>query len=132
MQVSARCDYACRAVLELAVHWPKKEPLRIEYIARRQKIPKRYLVHILIQLKRLGIINSIRGKKGGYTLSMPPARITLGRILTEMCGPFVTYEREDGLFSSVWAKVEQEIGKVVNNITFEDLACKVKGGVYYI
>lgn len=92
----------------------------------------RYLVHILIQLKGLGIIESIRGKEGGYKLSIAPGKITLGRVITEMCGPFVTYEREDGLFSSVWSKVEQEIGKVVNNITFEDLACKVKGGVYYI
>lgn len=132
MKITARCDYACRAVLELARHWPKKGPLQISDIAKRQRIPMRYLVHILIQLKGLGIIESIRGKDGGYVLSIPPGKITLGRIITEMCGPVVTYNRKDELFSPIWTRVEEEIGKVVNSITFEDLVSKVKGGVYYI
>lgn len=132
MRISARCDYACKAVLELAMHWPKKEPLQIEEIASRQGIPTRYLVHILLQLKRLGIIQSIRGKEGGYILSMPPNRIKLGKIIREMCGPLVTYDFKDNVFSPIWAKVEDEITKIIDNITFEELSNKAKGGVYYI
>lgn len=132
MRISARCDYACRAVLELAMHWPKDKPLQTGNIARKQKIPMKYLVHILLQLKRLGIVQSIRGKDGGYILKEPPGRITLGRIVRETSGPLVVYDIRDVLFSSIWAKVEDEISRVVDNITFEEICNKAKGGVYYI
>lgn len=114
------------------MHWPKDKPLQTGNIARKQKIPMKYLVHILLQLKRLGIVQSIRGKDGGYILKEPPGRITLGRIVRETSGPLVVYDIRDVLFSSIWAKVEDEISRVVDNITFEEICNKAKGGVYYI
>ena len=65
MRISARCDYACKALLELTLHWPSKEPLQLHTISENQGISTKYLVHILIQLKRMGLIESIRGKQGG-------------------------------------------------------------------
>ena len=53
MRVSAKCDYACKALLELALHWPNKEPVQIHEISEKQDIPIKYLVQILIQLKRI-------------------------------------------------------------------------------
>lgn len=132
MKISARCEYACKAVLELAMHWPKDEPLQIGDIARKQCIPRRYLVHILLQLNRLGIVKSSRGKNGGYVLGWSPSRITLGRIVRETSGLLVLYTSRDVLFSSIWSKVDKEITGIIDNITFEDLCNKAKGGVYYI
>lgn len=126
MKISARCDYACRAVLELAMHWPLKKPVQIETIAEEQKIPVKYLVHILLQLKGIGIVNSIRGKEGGYVLSKLPSRITIGKIIREMCGPLLDYGHKKTPFSSVWDKIEEEISKVIDNVTFEELANKIK------
>ncbi|MGB3241335.1 MAG: Rrf2 family transcriptional regulator, partial [Candidatus Omnitrophota bacterium] len=63
MRISARCDYACRALLELSLHWPNEAPVHIQQISENQKIPERYLVQILIQLKRLGLVTSSRGKE---------------------------------------------------------------------
>lgn len=69
MKISAKIDYACRALLiELGLHWPDNRPMQVSAIAKRQKIPMNFLVHILITLKELGYVDSIRGKSGGYVL----------------------------------------------------------------
>jgi len=72
MRISAKCDYACRALVELSFHWPKKIPLRIQQMSEKQEIPERFLVQILLQLKRLGFVTSSRGKNGGYNLAKAP------------------------------------------------------------
>ena len=89
MRVSAKCDYACKALLELALHWPNKEPVQIHEISEKQDIPIKYLVQILIQLKRIGFVDSIRGKEGGYNLAIAPDRITLGKVMREIGGPLL-------------------------------------------
>lgn len=130
MRISARCDYACRAILELVKHWPKKEPLHTDIISDKQNIPIRYLVHILIELKKMGIVSSIRGKDGGYVLAKKPAEITLGEIVKEVSGPFVpiadTASNSTSAFSNVWSDVEQAIANVLNKVTFEDIEKNVK------
>ena len=49
MKIIAKTDYACRALLELSLHWPKQEPLQVTAIADNQQIPIKFLIHILIQ-----------------------------------------------------------------------------------
>ena len=66
MKVSAKTDYACLAMLELAAHYGSKEPLRIRTIADEHGIPSRFLVQILLQLKGAGFVASTRGAAGGY------------------------------------------------------------------
>ena len=68
MKISAKTDYACKAIFELVMHWPKPEPLAINVIARSQRIPIKFLTHILLQLKTMGMVESIRGQRGGYLL----------------------------------------------------------------
>lgn len=126
IKISARTDYACRAVLELAMNWPNKEPVQMEEIAKKQGVPVKYLVHILLQLKQIGIVQSIRGKEGGYILAKQPSRISLGEIIREAGGPLVVYANKKDIFSSTWVKVEKEISKVVDSITFENLADKAR------
>jgi len=131
MRISARCDYACKALLELALHWPSKDPVQIRAVSANQGIPTRYLVQILIQLKGMGLVESVRGKEGGYRLSKPPGRISLGELMREMSGPLLpvtsSLVRKNSLFSAIWSEVEDAMAKVLDRITFEDISNKARG-----
>ncbi len=138
MRISARCDYACRAIMELALHWPRKLPLHIQVISERQNIPIKYLIQILIQLKRRGLAISIRGKEGGYNLSKAPAEITLGEVMRQTGGPLLpladSAAKNKSVFFSIWKEAEGAIAKVLDQITFEDIAKKarnLKGAISY-
>lgn len=130
MRVSARCDYACKALLELTLHWPSKRPLQIHMISEKQGIPLRYLVQILIQLKRLGLVVSTRGKEGGYILAKPPDSISLGQVMRQMGGPLLPIVnsalKRESVFAAIWSEVERAMADVLDKITFEDILNKAK------
>lgn len=131
MRISARCDYACKALLELALHWPNKEPVQMHIISDRQGIPTKYLVHILIHLKRMGLVESIRGKQGGYNLTRQPTEITLGEVIRDTAGPLLplakTAAKSESAFAAIWAEVEGAMAKVLDKVTFEDIVNRVRG-----
>jgi Rrf2 family protein len=77
MRISAKAEYACAAMLELAASHGGPHPVRIKSIVDSQKIPQRFLVQILLQLKTAGLVSSVRGAAGGYQLSRPPDNISL-------------------------------------------------------
>jgi Rrf2 family protein len=81
MRVSAKAEYACVAMLELAASYNAPEPVRIKAIADAQGIPQRFLVQILIQLKTAGLVVSVRGAAGGYQLSRPPEAVSLAQVI---------------------------------------------------
>ena len=68
MRISAKTEYACIAMLELASQYGSGEPVRIRRIAERHDVPSRFLVQILLQLKGAGLVASDRGAAGGYLL----------------------------------------------------------------
>lgn len=127
MRISARCDYACKALLALSTHWPKKEPLHINSISTGQKIPVRYLVQILIQLKRIGLVTSLRGKAGGYVLSRDPRDVILGDVIRRIQGPFIQTSKgmagskKDPVFGAIWRDVESAMAGVLDRISLEDI-----------
>jgi len=131
MRISARCDYACKALLELSLHWPLKEPLQMHAISERQNIPMKYLIQILIQLKRLGLVKSARGKAGGYNLAKPVDQITLGAVVRQIGGPLVSLAesaaKDASIFKDVWHDSEVAIAGVVDNITFAEIVSKKRG-----
>ena len=86
MNVSAKTEYACIAVLELAAQHEAGEPVRIRDIAERHGIPSRFLVQILLQLKGASLVASTRGASGGYRLARPPHEITLAEVIEVMEG----------------------------------------------
>ncbi|MFH1772517.1 MAG: Rrf2 family transcriptional regulator [Candidatus Omnitrophota bacterium] len=129
MKVTAKCDYACKALLELAFHWPQEMPLQIHYISEKQKIPERYLVQILIQLKGRGLVASSRGQHGGYLLAKSPKEISLGQIVRMMTGESLvslaeSVELEKTIFTDIWAEVERAISKILDLATFDDIRNK--------
>src|SRR5580704_2324395 len=81
MRISAKAEYACVAMLELALNHREPQPVRIKAIADAQGIPQRFLVQILLQLKTAGLVASIRGAAGGYQLARPPESISLGEVI---------------------------------------------------
>jgi Rrf2 family protein len=131
MRISARCDYACKALLELALHWPSKAPIQVHAISEKQDIPMKYLVQILLQLKRMGLVESIRGKQGGYILAKTPNRISLGEVMREIGGPLLpvvnSAAKVGSVFATIWNEVEEAMAKVLDKITFEDISNKAKG-----
>src|SRR5258708_30878351 len=87
MRVSAKAEYACIAMFELAASYGSGEPVRIRKIAERHGIPSRFLVQILLQLKGAGYVNSTRGAAGGYELVRPPQDVSLGEVMMVIEGP---------------------------------------------
>ena len=134
MKISARDEYACSAVLELALNFDTESPIRVQDIAQRQGIPMKFLFQIMQILKRVDIVRSRRGTEGGYTLTRTPGQITVGEVIRAMSGPFVQLSCLDSgnsaadrgkqnpcQFKPIWAEVDRAIGGVLNNITFEEL-----------
>ena len=125
MKVSARDEYACSAVLELALNYDSEAPIRVQDIAHRQSIPMKFLFQIMQILKRVDIVRSRRGTEGGFTLTRPPSQITVGDVILAMSGPFIQLSSLDNgkgsQFKSIWADVDRAIAGVLNNVTFEEL-----------
>jgi len=86
MKISAKTEYACIAMLDLASQHKSGHPVRIREIAKRHDVPPRFLVQILLQLKGAGLVTSVRGAAGGYQLLIPPEEVSLGRILNVIDG----------------------------------------------
>ncbi len=86
MKLSAKTEYACLAMLQLAQEYDSGEPVQIRRIADEHGIPSRFLVQILLQLKGASLVASTRGAAGGYRLARPPREITLAEVIEVMEG----------------------------------------------
>ena len=87
VRISTRGDYACRALLSLALHIDKGGPTSVRDIAERTALPQPYLEQILLALKGAGIVRSKRGVGGGYVLAREPAEIMVSDIISAVDGP---------------------------------------------
>lgn len=129
MKISAKIDYACRALLELSLHWPNREPLPIDAIAQRQQIPITFLIQILIDLKRIGYVESIRGKNGGYRLAQTPREIKLSDVVGRLqaAEAIPRDENNNPIFSSIWKEINQSLVKTMDQFNFEDIGNRKRG-----
>src|SRR5437764_8256730 len=125
MKISARDEYACSAVLELALNYDSEAPIRVQDIAQRQGIPMKFLFQIMQILKRVDIVRSKRGTEGGYVLARSPKQITVGDVIRCVSGPFVQLscldsgdfkdmcDRESTCqFKSIWWDLDRAIASV--------------------
>lgn len=87
VRVSTRGDYACRALLSLALHGEHTGPTSVRDIAERTGLPQPYLEQILLSLKGAGLVRSKRGVGGGYVLARPADEIRLAEIVSAVDGP---------------------------------------------
>jgi Rrf2 family protein len=139
VKLSVKSDYAARAVLGLARHFPTGSALRVEDLASEQGVPANYLVQILIELKAKGIARSVRGKEGGYLLARLPAEITLGDILRAVHGEvFDTPALSDpdcaAELRNAWRQLKTDVEAAADKITFQQLLDQTseKEKMYYI
>jgi len=142
VKVSAKTEYACIAMLELAACFDTGEPVRIRKIAEEHGIPSRFLVQILLQLKGAGLVTSTRGASGGYQLARPPEQITLAEVMSATEGPDeeVTTSAAPGsvvgkVLESAWREVAAVQRKMLEKITFDDLVDRARHqaeNMYYI
>jgi len=86
MRITAKGEYAAKAVLYLSLKFP--QVVTIHEVARSHHIPVKYLEHILLALKKAGLLESHRGVRGGYTLARPPSEISVGEVLRVVDGKF--------------------------------------------
>lgn len=84
--LSAKTEYACLALLQLAASHEEPCPMPVRTLASSARIPEGFLVQILQQLKRGGLVISTRGKSGGYRLAKPPEQISLGEAIDVLEG----------------------------------------------
>lgn len=123
MKITARVDYAVLAVFELALHAPG-DRVQAREIAENQQIPLRFLEQILIQLKRAGLVQSIRGAAGGYMLAKTASDITLKDVLEAVEGELALLDprlNPNSTVLRVWKEIEEELLEKLRSITIENL-----------
>ena len=131
MNISVKSEYALKAVFDLAVQFqslppgaPGMPPIKIADIARRQKIPQKFLELILAGLKQNGFVDSRRGAEGGYLLARAADSITIGEVLraVENVKAQPRNSKASDPFSDVWRQVDGAISDVLDQTSFGDIA----------
>jgi Rrf2 family transcriptional regulator, cysteine metabolism repressor len=124
MNTSVKGEYALHALFDLALH-TRGEPVKIADIARRRKIPQKFLELILAGLKQGGFVESRRGAEGGYLLARPADAITVGQVLRFMesarNGRPAQRDEGDNPFLEMWHQVDDAVSHVVDGTSFSDL-----------
>jgi Rrf2 family protein len=124
MNISVKGEYALQAIFDLATQ-KSGEPVKISGIARRQKIPQKFLELILAGLKQGGFVESRRGAEGGYLLARPAESLTVGEVLRFVEGPQTSKGRPrrkgETAFSGMWQQVDRAVSGVIDKTSFADL-----------
>ena len=130
MNISVKSEYALKAVFDLASQYlavrpggPNMPPIKIADIAKRQKIPQKFLELILAGLKQSGFVDSRRGAEGGYLLARSPDSITVGEVLraVENVNRGSRPQTNDP-FADIWNRVDSAVSDVLDQTTFAELA----------
>jgi len=131
VRISAKSDYAIRAMAELATAWGAGS-VKAEDIATAQDIPLNFLLGILRELRNGQLVRSVRGREGGYLLSRPPQEIALADVIRVVDGPLanvrdlslseLSYPGAAASLRDVWMAVRGSLREVLENVTVADLA----------
>ena len=132
MRISAKVDYALRAMTELAAAPPG--PLKGERIATAQAIPPKFLESILLELRHAGLVHSQRGAEGGYRLARPADEISLADVIRAVEGPLasirgvrpddVTYSGTATALREVWLELRTALRGVLEETTLADVVAR--------
>jgi Rrf2 family transcriptional regulator, iron-sulfur cluster assembly transcription factor len=128
MKLTTRGHYSVKALLDLTLQ-AGYGPASVKAIAQRQDLPAPYLEKLLIEMRRAGLVQSIRGSQGGYQLARSPASISLGQILEavgESVDPLSRHspegaQAEDWVTFTVWNRLHQKLKEALYSISLEDL-----------
>jgi len=137
MKISQKLEYACRAMAQLAKYHDGRTLTRLEDLAQREAVSGNFLVQILNDLRRAGLIESRRGKAGGYLLGRSADKITLRQIV-EAVDPAllqtsVTNEGDSGQsVRRAWDQISTSLLKSMEEITVETMATSTGDPMFYI
>jgi|SRR5438270_7695024 len=131
MHVTAKADYAVRAIVELAGS-SQEAPRKVDEIAQAQQIPVSFLENILTQLRSSGIVRSQRGPEGGYWLAQPAPEVMLADVIRAVEGPLVgvrgqrpeeiEYTGSAEALQTVWIALRANLRKVLETVSVADVA----------
>lgn len=128
MKLTTRGHYSVKALLDLSLQQGFR-PTSVKAIAIRQDLPAPYLEKLLIEMRRAGLVKSVRGSQGGYQLARQPAEISLGQILEavgETIEPLPRHtpdaqQAEDWVTFTLWNRLHQKLKESLYSITLADL-----------
>ncbi len=127
MEISAKSEYAIRAMLEIASREP--DLVTTEVIVTGQQLPRKFAESILAQLRRAGLVRSVRGADGGYHLARPAAQISLGSIIRAVDGPLAevrglrphetSYSGVASHLPDVWIALRANVRRILDETTLQ-------------
>ena len=125
LNISVKGEYALQAILDITLQASAK-PVKIAGIARRQRIPQKFLELILAGLKQGGFVVSRRGAEGGYMLARSADQITVGAVLRfvegSRSGKAAARHRGETPFSDMWRRIDRALSAILDTTTFAELA----------
>ena len=130
MKLSTKGEYGLLAIVDLALH-SSQGPVQSLQVAERQHIPKQYLDQLMLTLKKAGLVESSRGRQGGYVLARPASRIRILEIVAALEGPVanVNFAPKDHrskspayhILQALWEEVVSNVLQTLENRTLEEL-----------
>jgi Rrf2 family protein len=130
MRISTKIRYGARAMLELASHYGEG-PIELKEIAKKENISLKYLEQVINPLRAAGLVKTIRGSKGGYSLAKPPSEICLYDMVETLEGPLnlleclrdpkVCQKVPSCVTRDIWKVVSDAISKIFYSVTLEDM-----------
>jgi Rrf2 family transcriptional regulator, cysteine metabolism repressor len=130
MKISTKIRYGTRAMLELATHYGEGT-IELREIAEKEDISPKYLEQVIVPLRTAGLVKSVRGSKGGYTLAKPPSNISLREIFEGLEGPVnlvdclvdpeACQRTSTCVTREIWKEVSDVIEKVLGSVTLEEM-----------
>lgn len=139
MYLSAKEQYALQALTELSRVFVRGECATMEQIAERFKIPKKYLVQVLIDLRRSGLVTSKRGLNGGYRLARAPQEVTFGDVSRAVAGDPLVFDHKtrekreskeqvpDQALRHCWSEVVHSVSDILDKSTFKGVLDRDEG-----
>lgn len=135
MKISTKIRYGTRAMLELACHYGEG-PIELKEIAKRESISLKYLEQVIVPLRTAGLVKSVRGSKGGYSLAKPPSEICLNDLIEILEGPLnlieclndskVCQKISTCVTRDIWKEVSEAIQGIFHSVTLEDMVDRRK------
>ena len=130
MKLSTKSRYGIRSLLELALNYGNG-PIRLKVIAKNQSLSTKYLEHLMAILKSAGLVDSVRGSKGGYALARKPSKIRLSQCFVVLEGEFIASDclktdvncmmEPDCVMKNIWNELQDAINTVLDSKTLQDL-----------
>lgn len=126
MKVSVKTDYAARAIFGLAKRYDQGQPIPVEKLGEEYGVSPKFLSLILLELKRAGLVKSVRGKDGGYALARSPGDITLGMVIRAMQPEVfdlgaIQMDQTPPALRRAWGNLGESVRTASDEISIQDL-----------